>query len=167
MKRIHQLVVIAVIWLPGFANAADFKFSDIYYGAGVSSNETDYFDDANGYQIFAGYEFDFELGPFITAVEAGYMDSGDFELNVNTTAGNVQLTTEAKGAWVSGHVAYKFTDAFGVLGRVGYDFGDDDGVLYGPGLEYHLAKSFALRAEYIVRDVTNSLQLNLVYKFDP
>lgn len=167
MKRIHQLTAIAVICLPGIANAADFKFSDIYYGAGVSLNETDYFDDATGYQIFAGYEFDFKLGPFITALEAGYMESGEFELNVNTTAGNVQLTTEAKGPWVSGHVTYQFTDAFGVLGRLGYDFGDDDGALYGLGLEYHLAKSFALRTEYIVRDVTNSLQLNLVYKFNP
>jgi hypothetical protein len=167
MKKIILSICFFTLWFSGTAWADGFGFSDVYYGAGVSSNETEIFDDATGYQVFAGYEFDRKLGPLTMGVEAGYMDSGEFERTYNTNRGEVRLATEAKGGWVSGHLAHAFTDAFGVIGRAGYDFGDDDGALLGVGGEYRFLDGFALRAEYIARDVTDSLQLNLVYRLNP
>ena len=161
MKRYLLAAVLAGSC--NFANAETLQFTDVYYGAGLSSNEADNFDDAAGYQIFSGYDFGYKLGPFSTAIEAGYMNSGDFDYSRNTSFGPIQFSTEAKGVWASGHVAYAFAGAFNALGRVGYDFGDDDGVLFGAGVDYRLSNRFALRAEYIARDTINSLQFNVVY----
>lgn len=167
MKKTQFFICCGVLWFPVAVSAGGFGFSDVYYGAGVSSNETEFFDDATGYQVFAGYEFNRRLGPLTMGIEAGYMDSGEFERTFNTNRGEVRLATEAKGGWVSGHLAHAFTDTFGVIGRAGYDFGDDDGALVGVGGEYRFLENFALRAEYIGRDVTDSLQLNLVYRLNP
>lgn len=164
MKASFLFIATAMLWLSGTARAGDFTLTDIYYGAGISSNETDGFEDATGYQVFAGYDFGEIFGPLSTVVEIGYMDSGEFEHQLSTASGDARLITEAKGPWASGHLAYAFTDAIEVLGRAGYDFGDDDGALLGAGIGYHISKRFTLRLEYVARDVTDSLQLNMVYR---
>jgi hypothetical protein len=89
--------------------------------------------------------------------EVGYMDSGSMD---RTGGGSVK----ANGIWAAGVVRLIVNPTFEVLGRLGADFGDDDGVLAGIGAGLNLTKNFKLRLEYVQRDNTDSIQLNLVYQ---
>lgn len=146
------------------AQAESFNFEPVYVGGGISSNQLDGFDNATGYQLFAGYDFDYKLGLFTTSIEAGYMDSGDFDLDLNAPGFTFSPPSDnATGAWVSANIAYPVNETFELLGRAGYDFGDDDGALLGLGVEYQASKKIGIRAEYITRSEIDSLQVNIVY----
>ena len=157
-------VLLVPLCFCGLARAGDFNYDPFYIGGGLSSNSLDGFEDATGYQLFAGYNLDYMLGPVTTAVEAGYMDSGDFDLSLSAPGFSFSPpSVEAKGAWASVNLAYPINESFELLGRVGYDFGDDDGALLGIGIEYLPTTQFGIRGEYISRQVTESLQINVVY----
>ncbi|MDH5426259.1 MAG: porin family protein [Gammaproteobacteria bacterium] len=145
----------------GAAQAESFDFSQFYIATGLSVNKLDGFDNANGYQLLIGYDLQYSVGAASTSIEAGYMDSGDFDL---TLAGlSSPPSTKAKGGWVSANISYPLDDHFKLLARGGYDFGNDEGALLGTGVEYHLSEPFNIRAEFISRDETDSFQINLTY----
>jgi hypothetical protein len=157
-------LILAPLCFGSLAHAEGFNYEPLYIGGGLSSNRLDGFDNATGYQLFAGYNLDYMLGPVTTAVEAGYMDSGDFDLSLPTPGFAFSPPSDnATGGWVSANFGFAVNERFECLGRVGFDFGDDDGALLGVGVEYKPAKQFGIRGEYIARREINSLQVNVVY----
>jgi len=71
---------------------------------------------------------------------------------------------KANGLWATVVARLIVTPTIEVLGRVGADFGDDDGLMAGIGVGFNLTKSFKLRFEYVQRENTDSIQLNLVFQ---
>jgi len=51
------------------------------------------------------------------------------------------------------------------LARVGYDIGDDNGFMLGGGIGYNLNRAAQVRAEYVARNETDSVQLNYISQF--
>ena len=154
MKKIVCLfAVMSMAMVPSFSANAEgggINANNFYLGGGLGFNSG-----ANGFQFFGGYDFDFILNEDIsTAVELGYMDSGDFGNNYN-----------AKGAWVAVVESVPLSSKTDMLVRLGYDFGDDDGFLLGTGMQYKFNTKLAFRMEYIARQNINSLQANVLFKF--
>lgn len=140
------------------ALAQGFNQNNLYIGGGIGVNSVSGWDDAVGFQVFAGYEFDVaDIDPIELAVEVGYMDTGDFERG--------RLETSANGLWVTGVASYALNQQFSLLGRLGVDFGDDDGLMVGVGVGYAVNRQVEVRGEYVVRDEVDSLQANVVYRF--
>lgn len=140
--------------------AAELQADRFYAGGGINDNEADD-EDATGYQLFAGYELPFRVGRSEPAVELGYWDSGDFE--VSTPAGRVE--EDAEGLWANGVLSLPVAPRVDLIGRAGLSFGDDDGFMAGAGAGVDLSESLELRGEYVIRDDTDSLQANLLYRF--
>ena len=164
MKKIA--LAMALMAVMGIAEARGYNQGGFYIGAGISDNDLDGFgDNATGFQFFGGYDLDMvRLGALKSAVEVGYMDSGDFEECVNVPfVGNVCGKDSAQGLWANYVVGYDFTPVVSGIGRVGFDFGDDDGFMFGAGLGFNVAPQFEIRGEYVVRDHIDSLQANFVY----
>lgn len=142
------------------AYAAEVDAERFHVGGGISHNELNG-DSAFGYQAFAGYRFPSAGSDVIPAIEIGYWDSGN--IDKDTPAG--ERTVDATGLWATGLLSVPVADRMSLFGRAGYDFGDDDGLMAGGGLGYDLNVNVSLRGEVVVRDDTDSLQLNAVYWF--
>lgn len=156
-KKIVGMVVSLGLLAGGEVMAQDVKADNFYVGAGVGVNDLDPYDNAVGFQFFGGFDFKYKLADvFNTAVEAGYMTTGDFEVN-NTN--NVSVD----GVWATGVATYPLNKAASLIGRLGLDLGDDDGLLWGFGVGYRFKPQLEVRGEYAIRDNVNSLQANLVY----
>ena len=171
MKTFKILAAAAAIALPlQFTQAAGpFDTDNLYVGGGLSSNSLSGFDSAMGYQIFAGIPLAIDAGSVKSAVEVGYMNSGEFKYNECVTypfIGSVCADgkTEAVGLWANYVASMDLTNNVQGIARVGLDFGDDDGLMYGIGAGYGINKQMDVRGEYVVRDNVNSLQVNLVYR---
>lgn len=144
----------------GPALAAELEADRFYAGGGISDNEVGD-EDATGYQFFGGYELPVDMGAVEPAVELGFWDSGDF--HVRTPAGRVER--DAEGMWANGVFSLPVAPRVDLIGRAGLSFGDDDGLMAGGGAGFELTPELDLRGEYVVRDDTDSLQANLVYRF--
>ncbi len=132
-----------------------------YVGGGLGFNSLPGAGSATGFQIIGGYEFKTKLNDDITsALEIGYMDTGNFD-NINNTT----RSGDVNGAWVAMLESVPLTRKAGMLARLGYDFGDDDGLLLGTGLQYKFTTKIAMRMEYVARQHVNSLQANVLFKF--
>ena len=108
-----------------------------------------------------GYEFKTKLNEDITsALEIGYMDTGNFE-NINNTT----KSDDVSGVWVAMLESVPLSRKTDMLARLGYDFGDDDGLLLGTGMQYKFTTKIALRMEYVARQNVNALQANVLFKF--
>ncbi len=154
------LMFLAVIASPG-VQAEGLDAKNFYLGGGLTFNSLPGVGSARGFQFFGGYEFDFKLNEDIsTAVEIGYMDSGDFDHIDNN--GNFG---DATGLWAAMVESVPLSSKADMLVRLGYDFGDDDGLLIGAGLQYKFDTKLALRMEYVVREHIDGLQANLLFKF--
>lgn len=160
MKKV--LFVLALMVLTSTANAeVVIKTSQMYLGGGLGFNSLAAAGSARGFQILGGYEFATKLNEDITsAVELGYMDSGDFDQLSSSTK-----IDAAKGVWLAYVGSVPLTSKTDVLARVGFDFGDDDGVLLGTGMQYKFTTKVAMRMEYVARQNVNSLQANVLFKF--
>lgn len=160
MKKV--LFVLALMVLTSTANAeVVIKTSQMYLGGGLGFNSLAAAGSARGFQIIGGYEFATKLNDDITsAVELGYMDSGDFDQLSSSTK-----IDAAKGVWLAYVGSVPLTSKTDVLARVGFDFGDDDGVLLGTGMQYKFTTKVAMRMEYVARQNVNSLQANVLFKF--
>lgn len=152
------LFLSTTIALP--AGAAELHSDRFYAGAGPGYNEVGN-DDAIGIQFFGGYRLPARLGQAEPAIEIGYWDSGDLE--VDTPSGTRDAS--ADGLWVNGVARLPLDGPLSLLGRIGADFGDDDGLMAGGGVGVALGERLSLRGEVVVRDETDSLQGNLVYWF--
>lgn len=165
MKRIICALTLGVGSSIAVADSG-FNQDSFYAGAGLSLNSLSGYDDAMGYQVFAGYDLDFlNLGAVRLAVEVGYMNSGDFEFEETFFGQTFTFKTDASGLWATGVVSYPLSDRFDLVGRLGLDFGDDDGFMLGGGAGYRVADQWGVRAEYVMRDNIDSLQLNAAFRF--
>lgn len=131
--------------------------NQLYFGGGLNFNSLDDYDDALGYQVFVGWQPNYRIGELNGGIEVGYWNSGDFE-----RTGFPDETAE--GLWATAVGTMPITDNWRALARAGADFGDDDGPLFGVGVGYDATPSIAVRGEYVLRDDTDSLQLNVVWR---
>lgn len=145
---------------PAQSNKID--LTKLYLGAGISHNRIDSFSGtdgkASGFQIFAGYEYGQRSGIDIAA-EAGFIQSGEFYDGSNE---------DADGIWAAA-VASKdlpeINEKLAAIARLGYGLGGDDGLLMGFGAQYRVNPQALLRLEYVNKDLSQSYQLNAVFKF--
>lgn len=160
MNKTVIAVGLSLALASGGAMAQGFQQQNFYAGGGINLNSLSGYDDATGFQVFAGYKLGQHLdtGPFSLAGEVGYLTSGDF------SASGVP-DTDHDGIWVNAVAGYALTERFQFLGRAGLDFGDDDGLMFGLGAGFALSNNSELRAEYVARDNINSTQVNLAYHF--
>jgi len=150
------------------SSKASSTFQDhLYVGGGLSRNDLGSFDDATGYQFFAGYNLGYKIGEIgaSTAVEIGYMDSGDFDQNVFVPifGQDARFTYSAKGLWATSLLRLPLNSTVDLIGRAGIDIGDDDGFMFGGGIEFNASKQWGVRLEFVSRDEVDSLQANFVY----
>ena len=162
MKKVISLIALlslgAVVSVEAQAEGLDAK--RFYAGGGLGFNNAPGFGSARGFQFFAGYDFNFKLNEDIsTAVEIGYMDSGNFKQFNGVSA------SDATGFWASAVESVPLSSKTDMLVRLGYDFGDDDGLLLGAGMQYKFDTRVAFRMEYVARENVNGLQANLLFKF--
>jgi opacity protein-like surface antigen len=157
LKTIRVMVIGLVgMALSSVAVAQGLDTRNLFFGAGLSSNDVSGSDSATGYQIFGGYGFgEVTKNVFIDA-EVGYMDTG----NMTKSGGNVK----ANGLWASGVGRIMVAPSVELIGRLGLDFGDDDGLLAGIGVGFLLSKNVKLRLEYVQRDKVDSVQFNFVFQ---
>lgn len=160
------LVLLLVISLSPVSFAQTLATDHFYIGGGISRNDVgNGFDEATGFQIFIGYEFDESVvaAPFRLAAEVGYLDSGDFDIEI---AGVERDRGSAKGLWGNAVGTYNINDNVALLARAGIDIGDDDGLMAGIGGQFEFNDAIGIRVEYVIRDEIDSLQLNGVYYFE-
>ena len=139
--------------------------SNFYIGGGLGFNSLAG-GTGQGFQILGGYEFDFTLnGDILTAIELGYMDSGNFDATTFSPDASGRVSSKASGVWLNVVETVPVSKNIDALVRLGFDFGDDNGLMVGAGGAYNFNRHFALRSEYVVRDAVNSFQFNLLYSF--
>ena len=169
MKAFKLAAIAAAVALPlQFAQAQEvFDVNSVYVGGGLGSNSLSGFDNAMGYQFFAGIPLAVDLGSVDSAVEIGYMNSGDFKTDVCVTFFGItqcqSVKTDAAGLWATYVASMPINEQVDLIGRIGLDFGDDDGLMYGVGAGYGINEQMDIRGEYVIRDNINSLQVNLAY----
>ena len=168
MKRgvlLSFLMLVSPAAISAQGGSITLQTSSFYLGGGLGFNS--YAGGrSTGYQFLGGYEFDFRLnGDITTAIELGYMDSGDFEgKNLNSGTSN-SFNQEAKGVWLNIVESFPIGNKVEGLVRLGLDFGDDDGLMAGTGIAYNFNRNWEFRSEYVVREAVNSFQFNLLYGF--
>lgn len=158
MKKTVMLLILMLAVTAVNAEGLDTK--QIYFGGGVGLNDANFGDAAIGFQVFAGLPLPVKIDKASLSVEAGYMDSGNFDLN--TPFGTV--SAKATGLWGAAVVIMPLQDKLSLIGRLGLDIGDDDGIMIGAGLGLETGEKMEIRFEYVIRDTTNSLQVNLVIR---
>lgn len=160
MKKIA--CVLALMSASCIANAEGLDARQFYLGGGFNFNSLPGVGSARGFQFFGGYDFKFKINDDIsTALEIGYLDSGNFDrLNNTGRAGDVT------GGWAALVESVPLSSKTNMLVRLGYDFGDDDGLLMGAGLQYKFDTKVAFRMEYVTREHLNGLQANLLVHFN-
>ena len=159
MLKTMRVMAIALIGmaLSSVAVAQGLDTRKLFFGAGVSSNDTSGSDNATGWQIFGGYGFgEVTRNVFIDA-EIGYMDTGNMSRPGRGDA-------KANGLWANGVGRLLVSPSIELIGRLGMDFGDDDGLMAGIGVGFLLTRSLKLRLEFVQRDNVDSVQLNFVFQ---
>ena len=160
MKKIVFLLALMSL-VPNVNAESTVNVKNFYVGAGLGFNSLPGFGSARGLQFFGGYDFDFKLNEDIsTAVEIGYMGSGDFDQYKGPNSNE-----DAKGLWAAVLESVPLSSKTDMLVRLGFDLGDDDGFLLGTGMQYKFNTKLAFRMEYIARQNINSLQANVLFKF--
>lgn len=172
------IMALGMMAVASQASALEFDTDQMYVGAGISSNSvaTPGFDDAMGYQVFLGIPTDFTMGSVTTAVELGYMSSGEIDYTVADSNANIVDDTldSVDGAWLNLVGTYAYDGDLNFIGRIGADFGSDtDALMYGIGLDMNMMDNIDVRVEAVRRgldidepknsDNLDSLQLNFVY----
>ena len=154
--------MLALMFLASTASAeGPVNAKSIYVGGGLGFNSLPGLGSARGFQFFAGYDFAFKLNDDISsAVELGYMDTGDFDQYIGSNRNE-----DVKGLWAAMLGSVPLSNKTDMLVRLGYDFGDDDGFLLGTGMQYKFTTKVAMRMEYIARQNVNSLQANVLFHF--
>jgi len=160
MKKVAGFIALMAFTVG--ANAEGLDASRFYLGGGFSANSLAGVGSARGYQFFGGYDLNFIINDDISsALELGYMNSGDFERYNNPTNYD-----DASGMWFAAVESAPLSNRVDMLVRLGYDFGDDDGLILGTGLQYKFDTKVAFRMEYVTRDHIDGLQANLLVHFN-
>jgi opacity protein-like surface antigen len=158
---IKKLSILLVSTLFAFhVQAEGLDGNKLYLGGGLGYNDIGY-DEALGFQLFAGLPIPVKMGKARLLGEVGYMDSGKFEQNAGAAG---TASAKARGIWANAVVDIPVGNKLSILARAGLDFGDDDGLMIGGGLGIPAGNKIDLRFEYVVRENIDSLQANLVIK---
>jgi len=146
-------------------NTITIDLNKLYVGAGVNHNriDTSSLDSgsdgtANGFQVFGGYELGERSGLDLSA-EGGYIQSDDFYSGSNIDANGFW------GALVVEKALPELSYRLSALTRLGLGFKGDDGLIMGLGAQYKVHPNALLRFEYLNKDLSQSYQMNAVYKF--
>ena len=162
--KLKPAAVLAVASLLAAAStltiAEEYTRNNIYIGGGVNFNSFG-FGNATGIQVLGGYVFNAKInGDISSAIEIGYMDSGNFDSNFFGNNNN----NDAQGVWLAMVESVPVNNRINALVRLGVDLGDDDGLMVGAGMGYSFNKQTSLRTEYVVRDNINSFQFNVLFR---
>jgi hypothetical protein len=158
---LRKLSILIVSLLFTFhVQAEGLDANQFYIGGGLGYNDIG-FDEAVGFQIFAGLPIPVKMGKARLLGEVGYMDSGKFEQNLGIFGTS---SAKAKGVWANAVIEVPVGKKIDLIGRIGLDFGDDDGLMIGGGIGIPAGKKMDVRFEYVVRDNIDSLQANLVIR---
>lgn len=162
-----KALLLGMVLASSQASAEGLDANQIYFGGGLGYNDIG-FDEAVGFQVFAGLPLPVKLGKATLSAEVGYMDSGSFDhtvsINVPGFSSSSTFSNNVKGFWGTAVVDFPIQDQISVIGRLGLDIGDDDGLMIGGGLGFDITNKIELRAEYVIRDHVDSLQANLVFR---
>jgi len=163
MKKFSFIFVAMLVTGYGHAANAD----KLYIGGGLGFNSLSGIDfsDGLGFQIFGGYDLPLKMGKGKLSIEAGYMDTGDMEF-ATIPAFPTPITVEANAAGLWGNAVFSLPVAakMNLIARAGLDIGDDDGFMFGAGLGFKAGSKMEIRAEYVLRDTVDSLQINMVMR---
>ena len=143
-----------------YVQAEGLDAKQFYIGGGLGYNDIGY-DEAVGFQLFAGLPIPVKMGKARLLGEVGYMDSGKFEQNLGIFGTS---SAKAKGVWANAVIEVPVGKKIDLIGRAGLDFGDDDGLMIGGGIGIPAGNKMDVRFEYVVRDNIDSLQANLVIR---
>ncbi|MBI3897135.1 MAG: hypothetical protein HY308_02430 [Gammaproteobacteria bacterium] len=167
IARSLAAVLLTITFSSAMAADGGFDPQQVFFGVGASLNEVDNSDTGFGYQFFGGYKFGAIANNINFDVEAGYMDTGEMEVEECVNAVGIDICAKAdaraKGLWSAGVFHFVMSPQTEILGRVGFDFGDDDGLMFGAGVGFNLNPQTQLRVELVERDNVESLQLNLAF----
>jgi len=163
IKRYLSPLVLTTAFVSAPTLAEGFDASKLYVGGGVSENIVDSpfgggSDDAIGYTLFGGYEFDNDYAQIKTSAEIGYSKTDDFD----------DVDDDISGLWVAGVIEKdlpEINNNLFVIGRAGLDFGDDDGLLLGAGGGFHITPKVDVRGEYLAKNASTVYQASLVVNF--
>jgi len=158
MRKLSILLVSMLFTFHVQAEGLD--ANKLYLGGGLGYNDIGY-DEALGFQLFAGLPIPVKMGKARLLGEVGYMDSGNFD---RTVAGFGTSSAKAKGLWANAVIEIPAGEKINLLARAGLDFGDDDGLMIGGGIGIPAGNTMDIRFEYVVRDNIDSLQANLVIR---
>lgn len=171
-KAIGVLASAVLLAVSANANSFEFNQKNFYAGGGLGYNSLDVsgFDNAIGYQFFAGYDLkdDVQINDKVgLAAEVGYASSGKFEWTDCPSIYSKSFceTDAATGLYLNALFDFAVNEQIKALGRIGFDIGDDDGLMFGAGAEYAVNQQIGVRVEYVIRQDTKSLQGNVVYNF--
>ena len=159
MMRKLSLLFISMLFVFN-VQAEGLDANKLYVGGGLGYNDIGY-DEALGFQLFAGLPIPVKMGNARLLGEVGYMDSGNFD---RTVGGFGTASSKAKGIWANAVVEIPAGEKINLLARAGLDFGDDDGLMIGGGVGIPAGNKMDIRFEYVVRDHIDSLQANLVIR---
>lgn len=180
MNRKYVLSALAMAGMLANVDVRADEHSGFYAGAGLGevTNEAGGFEgNGVGVKFFGGYNFNRYF-----AVEAEYIYAGELE----DTVEGIALEVESDGFVVAALGQLPFNDAFSLFAKLGYTFYDekvraslgdisiseknsDEDLLYGVGADLRLGRTFQLRAEYEVVDVSdadfNFLSASAMFRF--
>jgi len=161
MKKLG--VILFTFLFAGYGHAAS-EGDKIYFGGGLGLNSVSGIDfgDGIGFQFFGGYELPVKIGKGSLSAEVGYMETGDMDWGVPGFFGFGEINF--KGVWANAVVNIPVQNNMNIVARAGLDFGDDDGLMIGGGLSFQVSSKMEIRAEYVIRDIVDSLQVNLVIR---
>lgn len=142
---------------------------------GIPGFPSDLDEDDTAIKLFAGYTFD--LPTIDLAVEAGYVDLGEPDIDVLGV--DVKLNPTGINLWGIAAVETGPVDLFAKLGYIAWDVDisaqgasdaiDGSDLAYGLGLSFGLG-AIKVRGEYEVYDLEDAdvsmISLGLVYQFD-
>ncbi|MBF7052204.1 outer membrane beta-barrel protein [Halomonas sp. KAO] len=181
MKRLIATAALAtLVASPAFAQSYQYDSNEgPYIGAGLGHSETDFdisgyyrdrgypntnTDDSDtGYKLFVGYQFNPNF-----AIEAGYVDFGEFTANENGGSAKAKLSVDGFSAALVGKLPIQNGfSIFGKLGMIAWDadlnesdntgsssYGrDGSDPLFGIGAEYEVER-ILMRAEFERYDIS-------------
>jgi len=161
------LMISILVILPGIA-AADGQW---LFGAAIGSASIDEsidgfrFDaDSTTYRLYGGYQFNEYF-----ALEAGYLDLGSFDEQIQLGGNVVPISADADGFTFAARASIPIGEKFAVHGTVGSFFWDganqiagindnvsDANIFFGAGVSYSLTTNVSLRGDAARYELDNA-----------
>ncbi len=184
LNAASRAALLAVALVPFAANAESGFYVGVGFGGanidaelgetGIPEIPSSIDEDDTAYKVFVGYNFD--LPSLILSVEAGYVDFGEPEVDLNL--GDLVIDPTGIQLWGIAAIEAGPVDLFAKLGYISwdvdFDFLDSNASDDGTDLGYGLGAAFnagpiQIRGEYELYDLDDAdasmLSLSLIYQF--